>query len=339
MDAQQTLKILLAARRWGQSVLIRDLARTPSRDDLREQVKRCRTVYWYEHLRERAAVQTVWAMQTAMAPDSFRKRPGEKRHSTNIWLKYRDGKHKPTVKTLRRVEALYPGSSDVISDRLWSLLLRDHFSPVSAQRLLKRLPESHKSALFKKDGHGRPQRNPHWERWSGPRSVDDFSQMSAFVILAREALQSGQTLAADKWGYKVFETFIHLGPKLMEYRVGRALFQVLDLLIFSRTDIYSNSSRYIELNAYPHPTAGRDSEHELENYSYWLDQTLKATCRMIYRDLRAPTLVPLANQQSPDSDKSENSRLPERIDSTFTPGISGCYVDPILTSKSRKLPR
>jgi hypothetical protein len=297
MDAQQTLKMLSAARRWRQSVLIRDLPRTHSRRDLQKQVKCCLTVYWYEHLKERAAVQSVWAMQSAMAPDSFDKRPGEKRHNTNIWLKYRDGKHKPTAKTLRRVEALYPGSSAVISDRLWSLLLRDHFSHVSAQRLLKRLPEPHKSALFRKDRHGRLQRNPHWERWSGSRSDHDFSQMSAFVILAREALQSGQTLAADKWGYKVFEAFTHLGPKLMEYRVGRALFQILDLLIFSRTDIFSNSSRYVQLHGFPHRTE-RNAEHEAENYSYWLDEMSKATCRMIYRDLRASTLAPLANQRT-----------------------------------------
>ncbi|UUZ73937.1 hypothetical protein LP415_13855 [Polaromonas sp. P1(28)-8] len=295
MDAQQTLEVLSAARFWRESVLIRDLARMQGRRGLHVQVKCCLTVYWYEALRERAAVQSAWAMQTAFAMDSFKELPGAKRHSSNIWLKYRDGKHKPTAKTLRRVEALCPGSSTLISDQFWSLLLREQFSHVSAQRLLKRLPQPLKSALFKKDKHGRLQRDPHWERWSGTRSDRDFVQLSAFVILAHEALQSGQRLAADKWSYKVFEAFTHLGPKLMRYRVGRALFQVLDLLIFSRTDISTNDNRYVDLRNYPRPTDGHVAEDELENYNFWLDEMSKATCRMIYQDLSASTLTPSDN--------------------------------------------
>ncbi len=266
------------------------------RRGLHVQVKCCLTVYWYEALRESAAVESAWAMQTAFALDSFKGLPGAKRHSSNIWLKYRDGKHKPTAKTLRRVEPLSPGSSALISDQFWALLLREQFSHVSAQRLLKRLPEPLKSALFKKDKHGRPQRDPHWERWSGARSDRDFVQLSAFVILAREALQAGQRLAADKWSYKAFEAFTHLGPKLMRYRVGRALFQVLDLLIFSRTDISTNDNCYVDLRSLPRLTGGKISDDKPDSpYLFWLDEMSKATCRMIYRGLSASTLASSGN--------------------------------------------
>lgn len=296
MDAQQTLEVLSAARHWGESVLIRDLTRMQGRRGLHVQVKCCLTVFWYEALRESAAVESAWAMQTAFAPGSFKGRPGAKRHSSNIWLKYRDGKHKPTAKTLRQIETLRPGSSALISDQFWTLLLREQFSHVSAQRLLKRLPEQLKSTLFKKDKHGRQQRDPHWERWSGARSDRDFVQLSAFVILAREALQSGQRLAADKWSYKAFEAFTHLGPKLMRYRVGRALFQILDLLIFSRTDISTNDNRYVDLRSCPRPTDGQIADIEPDSpYLFWLDEMSKATCRMIYQDLSASTLAPSDN--------------------------------------------
>ena len=296
MNLQQNLEVLSAARLWGESVLIRDLARMQGRRGLYVQVKCCLTVYWYEALREHAAVQSAWAMQKAFAMDLFKERPGAKRHGSNIWLKYRDGKHKPTAKTLRRVEILHPGSSALISDPFWTLLLKEKFSHVSAQRLLRRLPEPLKSAFFKKDKHGRLQRDPHWERWSGTRSDRDFVQLSAFVILAREALQSGQHLAADKWSYKVFDAFTHLGPTLMRYRVGRALFQVLDFLIFSRTDISTNDNRYVDLRNSPRPTDGQISEDGPDNsYFFWLDEISKATCRMIYRDLSASTLAPSDN--------------------------------------------
>ncbi len=296
MNAQQTLEVLSTARTWRESVLIRDLTQVQGKRGLRLQVKCCRTVFWYEALRESAAVQSAWAMQTAFAPGSFRVRPGTKRHSSNIWLKYHDGKHKPTAKTLRRIEALRPGSSALISDQFWTLLLREQFSHVSAQRLLKRLPEPLKSALFKKDKHGRPQRDPHWERWSGARSDRDFVQLSAFVILAREALQSGQHVAADKWSYKAFEAFTHLGPKLMRYRVGRALFQVLNLLIFSRTDISTNDNRYVDLRSCPRPPDGQAADVEPDSpYLFWLDEMSKATCRFIYQDLSESTSAPPGN--------------------------------------------
>lgn len=284
MNAQQTFEILSAARHWGDSVLIRH-----SKRELHAQVRCCRAVLWYEQLRERVEVHSARGMQSAFAWDSFTKRPGEKRGSSSIWLKYHHGKHLPSAKTLLKVEALRPGSSAVICDPFWSLLIKEHFSHVRAQRLLKQLPEPLRSALFKKDKHGRLQRNTQWERWSGPRNDRDFVQLRAFVILAREAIESGQRLAADKWAYKVFEAFIHLGPMLMRYRVGRALFRVLDHLIFSRTDICLNCDRCIRLGSFPRPSGGHVPEDELENYAFWVDEMSKATCRMIYRDLRAST--------------------------------------------------
>ncbi|MDI1342447.1 hypothetical protein [Polaromonas sp.] len=128
-------------------------------------------------------------------------------------------------------------------------------------------------------------------------SASPSGQTSAeFNILAREALQSGHRVMADKWSYKAFEAFTHPWPKLMRHRVGRSLFQVLNLLLFSRTDISINDNHYVDLRSFPPPPDGQAADVEPDSpYLYWLDEMSKATCRFIYHDLNTSTFSPTGN--------------------------------------------
>ncbi len=182
-------------------------------------------------------------MQKKFEPTSFKTGEGIKPYDSNIWLKYRDGKHKPTQTKLFKVEIISPGSSAAVRDLLWTLLLRDGFTHNKSQRLLKRLPASVQTIIFAKDPHGRLKRVPMPSILSQLSHRNDLSILSVYTILAREAIEAEDWPCADIWAAHLFNVFLALCPDFHRIGIAKPLFQIFENLIFSRTELGTWRSR------------------------------------------------------------------------------------------------
>lgn len=120
----------------------------------REPLKSLRIRYWYETLRQRAAVTTAYEMEQFFEPDSFvRNTDGSFEYYKNKWIHYEGGSHRPQA-TLKKVEGKFPGSSREFHHPLWSVLDLTDTRVMSGDTFLRQLTPVVQKALFKPSQDG-----------------------------------------------------------------------------------------------------------------------------------------------------------------------------------------
>lgn len=243
IDNRKYFKTFDLIRTWSDLACLQDLYALDHPRTRRKHVRTCQTLWWYGDLKDRHALSSARSMQKKFEPASFKTRKGVKPYYSNIWLKYRHGKHKPTKTKLSKFEIVSPGSSAALNDLLWILLLKDGFTHNRSQRLLKRLPASVQSVIFVKDPRGRLRRAPTSSILSQFSHRAGLSMLAAYTIFAREAIEAEDWPCADIWAAHLFNIFLGLCQDFHRTGIAQPLFQIFENLIFSRTELGTWRSR------------------------------------------------------------------------------------------------
>ncbi len=221
------------------------LAALDNPNQLRKEVQRCRTILWYQCLRHKHRLHSARAMQRFFDLASVKSGQGQKTKDSSIYGKYGRGLHKPTRATLSKVETVSPGSSEILNELLWDVLVQKNFTHNKCQRLLKRLPGEIKDLIFAKDSHSRLQRVSEAEIISRLSGRYDIATLTAYTILSREAIDLQDWPTADLWSRHLFLVLLGLCRYLKLAGIGPAILTIYESLIFSRTIV--GAKRYLEL--------------------------------------------------------------------------------------------
>ena len=250
MEIRQYYEGISLVRLWSRVARPSEMASLDDPRELQRQIKKCRTVFWYHSLSLLHDLSSARAMQRLFVPDSFKRRTGSKTHDSSIFRKYRAGSHQPTHSTLLKVEKVSPGSSAALKHLLWDVLIQIEFTHNKSQRLLKRLPYELQSHIFAKDGHGRLNRVTEASIIYALTGRYDIAVLTAFTILAREAIFSQNWPEADLWSKQLLFAFVGLCGSLQRAGIGQQMFEIYESLVFSRTVVagkrYRNLPEIVE---------------------------------------------------------------------------------------------
>ena len=123
------------------------------------------------------------------------------------------------------------------------MLSRNKFTHNISQRLLKRLPPDIQPHIFFKDAHGRPRRQAQYTIYKSLSGRYDLSVLTAYTILAREAIYEQKWPTADLWAQHLFLAFIGIFDCMQQTGIAEKMFEIYESLIFSRTVIASKKYR------------------------------------------------------------------------------------------------
>lgn len=185
---------------------------------------------------------------------SFKGEKGEKTRDSNIFRKYGLGIHQPTRKTLLKVEKVSPGSSRILDELIWKVLLCEHFTHNKCQRMLKCLPLEIRNLIFAKDSHGRLQRVSEQDIVSWLNGRYEIATLTTYTNLSKESIYTQDWPLADFWSKHLFLVFLGLCRYLKFAGIGDAMLPIFESLIFSRT--VTGAKRYRELPELFHNMGG-----------------------------------------------------------------------------------
>ena len=183
--------------------VVRELDAADSKRGVAKALRVLRIGYWFEYLRHRTRMCTAYGVGKHLQPEAYRKRhhgcvgdehakncDGDHR---NLWAKYAQAIHAPSVETVLAVNHKVPGSADVWSTMAWEAF--DVEKPIGScgDELLKRSPPAVQNAVY--DGnaldHGRYRRRRSLRTTLGMLECHaNLEGVAAMTILLREAHQA-----------------------------------------------------------------------------------------------------------------------------------------------------
>jgi hypothetical protein len=231
-------------RQWSRALRPEEMACLDNWKTLQKKIKRCKTVFWYHHLSRRNDLNSARSLQKLFIPDSFKRQAGVKTFDSGIFGKYRKGKHQPTKSTLLEIEKISPRSSAPLHLMLWDVLGNSDFTHNKTLRWLRRLPPEVHPLIFKV-ARGKPRLLAAGPLFCSLPPLDKFTLLTAFTILAREAIYYQNWAEADFWSMSLFFEFIGFCRYLRHVGIAKDLFEIYESLIFSRTIVCGKL--YLEL--------------------------------------------------------------------------------------------
>ena len=200
---------------------------------LKQEIRRCQTIFWYEHLRKRTGLVTSRAMQKLFEPETFVPRRGEGLICSNKWRAYRQGAHKPHLKLVDRVDKSMPGSAKQLRHPLWEILNVD--GPIGSQGegILKRLDPDLQSKLFLSGRRG-ARRVADARLAAVLKRRCDIDTLAVMTLLCREASENQDYEMALYWAGETYYMLLRLGLELHRHRVCPLLVRFFRRHIFAK---------------------------------------------------------------------------------------------------------
>lgn len=200
---------------------------------LKQEIRRCQTIFWYEHLRKRTGLVTSRAMQKLFEPDTFVPRKGEGFICSNKWQAYRQGAHKPHPKLVDRVDKSMPGSAKQLRHPLWEILNVDEPIGNQGEGILKRFDPDLQSKLFLSGRRG-ARRVADARLAAVLKRRCDVDTLAVMTLLCREASESQDYEMALYWAGETYYMLLRLGLELHRHGVCPLLVRFFRRHIFAK---------------------------------------------------------------------------------------------------------
>lgn len=203
----------------------------PNSADTRDEIDVLRTIYWFEGLRIRAGVDTAYALERRIEPESFGKNSFGDPIRRNKWGRYRRGRHTPNDSMVTQANRKFPGSERDLNHVLWQVLKFNGDISGRAHDWLRKLAPELQLLIFENGDylriHGGRQHLAKLER----RASMDC--LACLVILLRLNTEHGSYERGWEYAQSVFRVLLMLGLEFDERRLGDEIFAIFKKRIFS----------------------------------------------------------------------------------------------------------
>lgn len=197
----------------------------------RDEIDVVRTMYWFEGLRIRAGVETAYALERQIEPESFSKNRFGDPIRRNKWGRYRSGKHTPSESMVAQASRKYPGSEKDLNHVLWHVLKFNGDIGVHANGWLRKLAPELQLLIFEHNDYARIHGGRRYLGKLERRASMDC--LACLLILLRLNFEHGSYERAWECAQSVFRVLLMLGLQFDERQLGDEIFNIFVRRVFS----------------------------------------------------------------------------------------------------------